>query len=203
MKKQRRNRGGAGVDESGAIVDESGAGLGAEMPENSEKNAENAEFRQKSEQGSPLGDATEKSVENSQNEQILTQKVLELTQDLQRTRADFENFRKQTEMQRQAAEKSAKRQTVYKLLPVIDNMGRAIESYPELAPLQKSLEKTLKDLNLTEVKAKPGTEFNPEVHEAMMVEGEGEKEVVSEVLQPGYLYEGEVLRPAMVKVRYE
>ena len=45
------------------------------------------------------------------------------------------------------------------------------------------------------------TEFNPDLHDAIMVEGEGEKEVISETLRPGYYYQKEVLRPAMVKVR--
>ena len=46
-----------------------------------------------------------------------------------------------------------------------------------------------------------GTEFNPDFHDAMTVEGEGEKEVIAETLRPGYFYGEEVLRPAMVKVK--
>lgn len=147
---------------------------------------------------------TEKPAHPKAQEDLTAKKVAELTQDLQRTRADFENFRKQTEAQRQTAVEAAKRQTVYKLLPIVDDMGRAMDTYPEqLEPLKKSFEKAMKELGLTEIEAQPGTEFNPEIHEAMMVEGEGASEVVSEVLRPGYYYEGEVLRPAMVKVKYQ
>ncbi|MBR2830769.1 nucleotide exchange factor GrpE, partial [Candidatus Saccharibacteria bacterium] len=60
--------------------------------------------------------------------------------------------------------------------------------------------KTLKELKLSKIESGEGTEFNPDVHEAVMAEGDGEKEVVAETLRPGYLYDGEVLRPAMVKV---
>lgn len=132
--------------------------------------------------------------------QKTAEQIASLTQDLQRTRADFENFRKQTEMQRQTAEKTARLQTVYKLLPLLDDMGRAIASYQELAPLAKTLEKTLAELELKPVEAAEGVEFDPDVHDAAGVEGEGEREVIGEVLRPGYYYQGEILRPAMVKV---
>ena len=128
-------------------------------------------------------------------------KIVELTGDLQRTRADFENFRKQVEMQKEQEKKSVKFATVYKVLPLIDDMSRAIATFEELAPLEKSLEKTMNELGLQRVISDKGTEFNPDLHEAVMVEGEGEKEVIAETLRPGYYYEGEVLRPAMVKVQ--
>lgn len=128
-------------------------------------------------------------------------KITELTNDLQRTRADFENYRKQVEAQKQAEKKMAQLATVYKVLPLLDDLDRAILSYEELKPLEKSLEKTLKELGLKKILSEEGVEFNPDLFEAVMVEGEGEKEVIAETLRPGYYYEGEVLRPAMVKVK--
>ncbi len=128
-------------------------------------------------------------------------KITELTNDLQRTRADFENYRKQTEIQKENEKKSTRLATVFKVLPLLDDIERAINTYEELKPLEKSLEKTLKDLSLAKIDSNPGTEFNPDLHDAVMVEGEGEKEIVSETLRPGYYYENEVLRPAMVKVK--
>lgn len=129
-------------------------------------------------------------------------KIEELTQDLQRTRADFENFRKQVELQKENEKKMAKLATVYKILPLIDDFERAVVSYEELKPLGKTLDKTLKELGLERIVSEEGTEFNPDLHDAMMVlEGEGEKEVIAETLRSGYYYEGEVLRPAMVKVK--
>lgn len=125
----------------------------------------------------------------------------ELTADLQRTRADFENFRKQVETQKENEKKATRLATVYKLLPLLDDLDRAINTYPELTPLQKSLAKTLDELGLQKIDTNEGVEFNPDLCEAVMVEGEGEKEVISETLRPGYYYEKEVLRPAMVKVK--
>ena len=128
-------------------------------------------------------------------------KIEELTNDLQRTRADFENFRKQVEIQKENEKKATRLATVYKVLPLLDDLDRAIGSYAELKPLEKTLEKTLNELALKKIESKEGQEFNPDLHDAMMVDGEGEKEVIAETLRAGYYYEGEVLRPAMVKVR--
>lgn len=129
--------------------------------------------------------------------------IAELTNDLQRTRADFENFRKQVENQKTQAMSAAKYATVAKFLSLIDDFARAMQTYPEqLAPLQKSFEKTLKSLGLAQIDSTPGVEFNPDIHEAVSVEDEGgETEVISETLRPGYLYDGAVIRAAMVKVK--
>ena len=124
----------------------------------------------------------------------------ELLNDLQRTRADFENYRKQIEMQKENEKKAVKLATILKLLPLLDDLDRAIATYPELLPLKKTLEKSLKDLNLMKIPSEEGVEFNPDLHEAVMTEGDGDTQVVAETLRPGYYYEKEVLRPAMVKV---
>lgn len=128
-------------------------------------------------------------------------KMEELTKDLQRTRADFENYRKQVELQKAHEKKVVKYTTVEGLLPLLDDIERAIASYAELKPLEKSLAKSLNELGLTRIDSGENVDFNPDLHEAVMVEGEGEKEVISETLRPGYYYEGEVIRPAMVKVK--
>lgn len=130
------------------------------------------------------------------------EKIAELTNDLQRTRADFENFRKQVEIQKENEKNSAKLATVYKVLPLLDDLDRAINTYKELEPLKKSLDKTLGELGLSKIPADETVEFNPDLHEAVMAEGDGEKEMIAEVLRPGYYYEKSVLRPAMVKVKH-
>ncbi|MBR3386428.1 nucleotide exchange factor GrpE [Candidatus Saccharibacteria bacterium] len=129
----------------------------------------------------------------------LEDKIKELTNDLQRTRADFENYRKQVELQKENEKKATRLATVYKMLGLLDDMDRAFRTYDALKPLEKSLEKTLKELGLERI-ATDG-EFNPDLHEAVMAEGDGEKEEIAEVLRPGYYYDGEVLRAAMVKVK--
>ena len=95
--------------------------------------------------------------------------------------------------------------TVSKFLPLIDDMSRALKAHPDLlSPVQKTLDKTLKTLNLSRIDSNVGTAFNPEYHNAIsMDDGEGEKEVIAEELIPGYLYEGQVLRAAMVRVKHQ
>ncbi len=128
-------------------------------------------------------------------------KINELTNDLQRTRADFENFRKQIEAQKLAEKKMARFATINKILPLLDDIDRGVSMYEELKPLAGTIAKTMKELDLVRVSSEEGVEFNPDIHDAVMVEGDGEKEVIAETLRPGYYYEGEVLRPAMVKVK--
>ena len=128
-------------------------------------------------------------------------KIVELTNDLQRTRADFENFRKNVEKDRENVKALATHATILKFLPLLDDLDRAIATYPELKPLAKNFDKALKSLDLAKIDTTPGVEFDPKLHEAVMTEGDGEKETVGETLRPGYLYAGEVLRPAMVRVK--
>ena len=140
------------------------------------------------------------------------QQLGELTLDLQRTRADFENYRKRVDAEKAAAREAGQAGAIMKLLPVIDNIERAIAYTPEdlkdntwvqgVGSLVKNLEKSLESLNLARIDAKPGTDFNPELHEAIQFDEEatGEKEVIAEELQGGYTLNGHVIRHAMVKV---
>ena len=136
----------------------------------------------------------------------------ELTLDLQRTRADFENYRKRVEAEKQSAHSMGQAKSVMKLLPVIDTIERAIANVPEeladnawakgVAGLGKQLDKQLKEIGLEKIDAKPGTSFNPELHQAVQFdeEADGDKEVVVEELRAGYTLDGTVIRDAMVKV---
>lgn len=142
----------------------------------------------------------------------LEQQLGELTLDLQRTRADFENYRKRVEVEKQAAQKVGETKAVMKLLPVIDTIERAVANVPAelaenawvkgVANLTKQLDKQLKDLGLEKIDAKPGVAFNPEFHQAVQFddEAEGKTEVIAEELRSGYVLNGEVIRDAMVKV---
>ena len=141
-----------------------------------------------------------------------TQRIDELTLDLQRTRADFENYRKRVEQEKQVARMTGEATAIAKLLPVIDNIERAIMHVPQeladnkwaqgIVGLVKNLEKSLDSMNLQRIDAKPGTAFDPERHEAIQMDedAEGEQEVIAEELQAGYTLHGKPLRSAMVKV---
>ena len=136
----------------------------------------------------------------------------ELTLDLQRTRADFENYRKRVEAEKQSAHSMGQAKSVMKLLPVIDTIERAIANVPEeladnawakgVAGLGKQLDKQLKEIGLEKIDAKPGALFNPELHQAVQFDeaADGEKEVIAEELRAGYSLDGAVIRDAMVKV---
>jgi len=142
----------------------------------------------------------------------LEQQIAELTADLQRTRADFENYRKRSEIEKQSAREAGQAGAILKLLPVIDTIERAIAYVPAelkdnkwaqgIVGLVKNLEKALEGLNLKRIDAKPGTDFNPDFHEAIQFDEDatGEREVIAEELQPGYLLNGRPVRHAMVKV---
>jgi molecular chaperone GrpE len=142
----------------------------------------------------------------------LEQQVGELTQDLQRTRADFENYRKRVEAEKSAIRDAGQASAILKLLPVIDNIERAVAYTPEelkdnkwvqgIAGLTKNLDKSLESLNLKRIDATEGAEFNPELHEAIQFdeEAEGDKEVIAKELQAGYTLNGHAIRHAMVQV---
>ena len=148
----------------------------------------------------------------SKKQEELEQQIVELTQDLQRTRADFENYRKRVELEKTAAREAGQASAILKLLPVIDNIERAVTYMPEelkdnkwangIASLTKNLERSLENLNLKRIDATTGVDFNPDLHEAIQLDedAEGEKEVVAEELQAGYTLNGRPVRHAMVKV---
>lgn len=136
----------------------------------------------------------------------------DLTADLQRVRADFENYRKRVELEKQNAERNGATKAVLKLLPVIDTVERAIVHIPGdiaehqwvqgVAGLIKQLDKSLADMDLKRIDAKTGADFNPELHQAIQFDDEaaGDKEVIAEELQAGYTLHGTPIRHAMVKV---
>lgn len=140
-------------------------------------------------------------------------RVAELTEALQRERADAMNLRRRHEEQMNGLRNTVKANVVADLLPVIDNFERALKHVPEdlaendyvkgIQGIVKQFEKTLADLGVERI-ATVGEPFDPNLHEAVtMEEGEGTKEVVSEELQSGYRLGDDVIRHAMVRVRLE
>ncbi len=142
----------------------------------------------------------------------LEQQIGELTQDLQRVRADFENYRKQGEQQREMAKANGRVSAIMQLIPVIDNIERAVTHVPSelkdntwaqgIVGLSKQLEKSLADMNVSRIKADKDEIFNPELHNAVQFdeEAEGDKEIIAEELQTGYMLGDDVIRPSMVRV---
>lgn len=131
---------------------------------------------------------------------------------LLRAKAEVENIRRRTELDIEKAHKFALEKFSGELLPVIDNLERALDladkSNSELAGLIEGVELTLK--SLLDAVRKFGMEvvgdihvpFNPELHQAMtmMESDELEPNHVMMVMQKGYTLNGRLLRPAMVAV---
>lgn len=141
----------------------------------------------------------------------LQQQVADLTEALQRERADAENIRRRAEEDRNKLSGFFKSEVIKQLLPFIDNFDRALKNAPTSKDCQewvsglKSIEKQLKDqLESLGVKRIPtvGHPFDPSVHEAVHVEegtGQG-REIVAKELSPGYFIGEEVLKHAVVSV---
>jgi len=130
---------------------------------------------------------------------------------LLRAQADFDNFRRRTQKEKEELGKYASMKLVTELIPVIDNFERAMATVPEgpetesfakgIQMIFRQLETVLGNEGLTAMET-VGQPFNPEFHQAIMqVESdEHEEGIVVEEVQKGYMLKDKVLRPAMVKV---
>lgn len=127
---------------------------------------------------------------------------------LMRTAAEFDNFKKRTEREKASVAEFAKAGLIKQLLPILDNIDRAAASEKESADYIKGIEMIVKqfeaivsNLNIEEI-AKEGDTFDPNFHEAVMhIEDESFGEnVIAQVLQKGYKIGDTVIRAAMVKV---
>jgi molecular chaperone GrpE len=151
---------------------------------------------------------TDKKPNKGKKDEI-SQRVAELTEALQRERADAVNIRRQHEAQMANLRTMVKSSVVSDLLPVIDNFERALKHVPAdlegndyvkgVNGVVKQFEKTLQDIGVERIKT-VGEHFDPKLHEAVsMEEGDGDHEIVSEELQAGYKIGDDVIRHAMVR----
>lgn len=143
----------------------------------------------------------------------LEQKIAELTEALQRERADVINVRRRHDEQVASLKTIVKAGVVRDLLPIVDNFERALKHVPDelkdndyikgVQGVVKQFEKTLEDIGVTRIKT-VGEVFDPVLHEAVSMEdGDGTTEVVNEELQAGYKLGDEIIRHAMVRVRMQ
>jgi molecular chaperone GrpE len=139
-----------------------------------------------------------------------TQQIAELTEALQRERADAMNIRRRHDEQIANLRTMARADVIEQLLPVIDNFERALKHVPKdladndyvkgVGGVVKQFEKVLQDMGVERIKT-VGRPFDTALHEAVSAEGEGGHEVVSEELQSGYKMGDTVIRHAMVRVK--
>ena len=132
----------------------------------------------------------------------------ELREKYLRAVAEAENARKWAERDAQIKATESQRRLLRQLLEVVDNLERALAVPAEPSGLRQGVEITLRQLTwvlaqagVERIAVEPGQPFDPVYHEAVEVRtGDMSEDTVVEVVQPGYLHEGMVLRPARVVV---
>ena len=139
------------------------------------------------------------------------EKIEELTDRVKRQMAEFENFRKRTEKEKSSMYEMGAKSVIEKILPIIDNFERGLDTVPEDeadSPFTEGMRKIYKQLltELENIGVKPiecvGKEFDPNFHNAVMqVESEEyESGVVAQEMLKGYTYRDSVVRHSMVGV---
>ena len=139
------------------------------------------------------------------------EQIADLTDKLTRQMAEFDNYRKRTEKEKSAMYEIGAKDIVEKILPVVDNFERGLQSVAEENkedPFVQGMDKIYKQLMITleGIGVKPieavGQEFNPDFHNAVMhiEDEEAGENVVVEEFQKGYMYRESVVRHSMVKV---
>jgi molecular chaperone GrpE len=140
----------------------------------------------------------------------LAKDLEDLRQTLLRRQADFDNYRKRVEKERSEDSRRSTARVIEALIPVVDSFDQALASHrePEYANYRKGFELIHKQLldNIAKLGAERiepvGMTFDPHLHQAMDRTETTEKDegTILQVFQPGYVFHGRVLRPAMVRV---
>jgi len=148
-------------------------------------------------------------VEICEPEQGERNELDELNDKYLRLLAEFDNFRKRSQEEKAKMYNNGVGDAITKILPVIDNIGRALDSesdresslYKGVEMIEKQLMKTLEDIGVEEIIAE-GKPFDPNYHFAVahVEDGNFSENTVTEELQIGYKYKDKVLRHSMVKV---
>lgn len=186
---------------------------GEQAAQNEQQQQENATYEAPSAETAESGAAEASEPQDAVQEELEQAKKLaeENHQRFLRTQADFDNFRRRTQKEKEDFAKYASLKLIEQLLPVIDNFERALLASKEnkdYDALAKGIDMTFRQLSqvlaaegLTAMET-VGTPFNPEFHQAIMqVESdEYEEGIIVEEVQKGYMLKDKVLRPAMVKV---
>ncbi len=187
-----------------------------EIPEETTENeaVENKEeaAEEKKETSDKKGLFKNKNAKYEKEIEELGQKLAEVQDRFQRTLAEFDNFRKRTMKEKASMYDDGVRDTIEKLLPLFDNLERAISSVegkvddedPLLKGVKmtdKQLKEILASMGVEEIKAL-GEKFDPNLHAAVAHvddDNYGENEVIIDMLK-GYKYKDKVIRHSMVKV---
>ncbi len=125
--------------------------------------------------------------------------------DYLRLAADFDNYKKRSEKEKESIGTASMAYFVESLFPLVDNFEIALsqdEVNKEIETFSSLLKSLLESLQVEEV-GSVGDDFDPNIHEAVEHSGDGDTQKVETVLRKGYLFQGKLIRPAMVKVKSE
>ena len=151
------------------------------------------------------------SDESSVEEEVVEETSVPLSQyekikdDYLRLAAEFDNYKKRTEKEKESIGSASVAYFINSLFPLIDNFEMAMsqeEVSKELETFNNLLTSVLDGLQVEEI-GTIGENFDPSVHEAVEHSGEGDTQIVETILRKGYLFQGNLIRPAMVKVKSE
>ncbi|MCX7694563.1 MAG: nucleotide exchange factor GrpE [Caloramator sp.] len=180
--------------------------------ENDEKDALSEEVDSPSIQDEENGDTNDEtkediiSIKNQLDEK--TKECNEYLELLKRTKAEFDNYRRRTQKEKETIYDDGFADAIKNILPILDNLERAVLSSEERTPFYEGVEMTLKlfkdtlsKLGIEEIPAL-NEKFDPNFHNAVMhIEDETlEENIIVEVFQKGYKYKEKILRYSMVKV---
>ena len=155
--------------------------------------------------------AARKQAKQNKKEEAFKEQIGQLEDRVMRQMAEFENFRKRTEREKQAMFETGAKSVIEKILPIVDNFERGLATVPEGSredPFVDGMNRVYRQLltELDNIGVKPieavGQEFDPNLHNAVMqvASEEYESGVVAQELQKGYTYRDSVVRHSMVAV---
>lgn len=155
--------------------------------------------------------AAKKQARQDKKTDALKEQIAQLEDRVKRQMAEFENFRRRTDREKQAMFETGARSVIEKILPVVDNFERGLATVPEEQkedPFVDGMNRVYRQLltELDNIGVKPieavGREFDPSLHNAVMqvASEEYESGVVAQELQKGYTYRDSVVRHSMVAV---
>ena len=167
-------------------------------------------------EGAGGAESTDGAAEAAENADDLQKKVETLAAALQETdnrlkrlQADFENFRRRTNKEREEIGNVVTQELLKNLLPIVDNFDRAMATEQQdgeafkkgVEMIYTQLGETLKNVGLEPIETE-GQKFDPNFHQAVMrVENPDlDDDTIAQELQKGYIVKGKVIRPSMVQV---
>lgn len=164
-------------------------------------------FINKTKDGAKMSEKPKKKPKRHDPDKKTNEKIAELTDSLQRVQADFENFRKRAETEKQDFARYAKAETVLRLLPVLDNFELALKhtcspkEFEEGVKLIFSqLKSELENMDVRRIDTQD-KKFDPRYHEALMADfSDKPKDTIIEEFQVGYTLGDRVIRPSKVKI---